>query len=81
MEHVLARHAALQAATAKITAQATLHATATAFGCKDAHQGYNQFLREMDSIIEAAGPQEELDPTQPAPEELAFLQWCEARAR
>jgi hypothetical protein len=61
MRHVLARHAALEAARAKTTAFATLHATATAFGAKDAHSGFNQFLAQMDAII-AAGSAEKPDP-------------------
>lgn len=48
------RHAAQEAARAKSTALATLHATATAFGAKDAHHGFNAYLARMDSIIALA---------------------------
>jgi len=80
MQQVLARHAALEAARAKIAATATFHAAATAFGAKDAHHGLNQFLAQMDAVIVAASPGSAPDPSAPAPEELATFARIQSRA-
>lgn len=81
MLRVLARHAALEAARAKTAALATLHATATAFGVKDAHHGLNGFFSQMDAVITASVPSA-TDPgaAEPTPEELATYAHIAARA-
>ena len=80
MRLCLARAAALEAARAKTHAVATLHASATAFGAKDAHHGFNDFLAQMDAVIAAASPGPAPDPNQPTPEELATFDRIAARA-
>ncbi|MCX6953831.1 MAG: hypothetical protein NTV51_16910 [Verrucomicrobia bacterium] len=81
MQLVLARHAAFEAARAKTAAIAALHATATAFGAKDAHHGFNGFLAQMDAVIAASVPTPEISRTQPSREELATFAHIAARAR
>lgn len=79
MVHVLARHAALEAARIKANGRATLHATACGMGAKDAHHGFNAFMQEMDAVI-ARARGEVTDPNQPTAEEIAFFERIERAA-
>lgn len=54
------------------------HASATAFGVKEAHHGLNSFMSEMDAIINHASDQGE--PTGPTAEEIAFFERMERAA-
>jgi hypothetical protein len=67
----------MEAARAKTAALAMLHATATAFGVKEAHHGLNDFLSRMDAVIAAGSPAAESDPGQPTREEIEYFERIE----
>ncbi len=80
MRHVLAREDAAKAAAAKTHALGMVHAASTAFGVKDAHHGFNEFIAGQEAIIAAANPPEETDATQPTAAEIAFFESAEREA-